>query len=240
MRRPAPRLNRTARRAVPTLDPLGSPSAESPCARHRGLGECPPSYYPPTCCYIGTIRTKTLWFSWPFSDCIGEENVSHRGTEFTARRSRNPRALNHGFTPMDTDGKVRFPDPTGNGSEFLFRRRVQQRLLRASASLRENRLFLLSFSIPTSPSRSPAEAQGCGELSGFSMETGRFPPSVFNGVEKSAAQRGKRWQVIFRFPRPFPSGIRKSEGRAVSPRPSGFEYGCTGRRSSRESGGSTF
>ena len=99
---------------------------------------------------------------------------------------------------MDTDGKVRFPDPTGNGSEFLFRRRVQQRLLRASASLRENRLFLLSFSIPTSPSRSPAEAQGCGELSVFFMETGRFPPSVFNGVEKSAAQRGKRWQVIFR------------------------------------------
>ena len=110
---------------------------------------------------------------------------------------------------MDTEGKVRFPDPAGNGSEFLFRRRVQQRLLRASASLRENCLFLLSFSIPTSPSRSPAEAQGCGELSGFSMETGRFPPSVFNGVEKSAAQRGKRWQVIFRFPRPFPSGIRK-------------------------------
>ena len=86
-------------------------------------------------------------------------------TEGLARRSRNPRALNHGFTPMDTEGKVRFPDPTGNGSEFQFRRRVQQRLLRASASLRENRLFLLFFSIPTSPSRSPAEAQGCGELS---------------------------------------------------------------------------
>ena len=132
-------------------------------------------------------------------------------TEFLARRSRNPRALNHGFTPMDTEGKVRFPDPAGNGSEFLFRRRVQQRLLRASASLRENRLFLLSFSIPTSPSRSPAEAQGCGELSGFSMETGRFPPSVFNGVEKSAAQRGKRWQVIFRFPRPYSENAHKKD-----------------------------
>ena len=71
---------------------------------------------------------------------------------------------------MDTEGKVRFPDPTGNGSEFQFCRRVQQRLLRASASLRENRLFLLFFSIPTSPSRSPAEAQGCGELSGFFMK----------------------------------------------------------------------
>ena len=74
----------------------------------------------------------------------------------------------------------------------------------------------------------------------FPLETGRFPPSVFNGVEKSAAQRGTRCQVIFRFPRLFQPGIRKSEGRAVSPRPSGFEYGCTGRRSSRESGGSTF
>ena len=76
---------------------------------------------------------------------------------------------------MDTDGKVRFPDPTENGSEFLFRRMVQQKRLRASASLRENRLFLLSLFYPNIPEPFSRRGAGTQRTFWFSHGNGTIP-----------------------------------------------------------------